>query len=331
MSRRTGRRFPAEWEPHAATCFTWPANSDTWQDVLEPVRRALARVIIAIAQGEAVFVSVADDGEAAQVHLFTDGVPNVTPLLIPSNDCWCRDHGPTIVQDAGVSQAVSWNFNSWGAKYPPFDQDAKIAKQLARFLDVPFESADITLEGGALESNGDQILLTSASCALNSNRNPGLSKAFIEAELIRRTGMPHVGWIEGDLNGDDTDGHIDNIARFVARDSVLMTEKLATDQNLAEFKRLSDETGHPINVHFLPDAAEIEHEYNPLPSTHINFYIANACVVVPTYGGKSDDRACEIIGSFFPEREVMPMDCRHVIRGLGAIHCLSQQIPAPQI
>lgn len=324
--------FPAEWAPHAATWFTWPANPDTWTDALDQVRKDLTKAFLAIAEGEVVLVNVASEREALQVKTLTANHPNVHCLLAPSNDSWCRDHGPTFVlpnspKDFRV-HAVTWNYNAWGGKYPPFELDAELGASMAARVGVASESASITCEGGALESNGQDILLTTDSCVLNPNRNPGLTRAEAEAELRHRLGLQHIGWFDGELDGDDTDGHIDNLVRFTSPDRLLMPVSLDTPANRAEVERLRNESGRELTVEFLPEPNTLMHEGQSLPCSHMNFYIANACVVLPVYGGASDAEAERVLTRHFPNRRIVPLNCRSIIRGLGAIHCLSQQVPA---
>lgn len=325
MSKRI---FPAEWALHAASWFTWPANPDTWTDAIDAVRRDLASAFVEIARGEPVLVNVASAEEAEQVHELTGGHPDVVTLNLPSNDSWCRDHGPTIVMEGGRPKAITWNYNAWGGKYPPYDLDAKLGAQMAACIGVPHEKASITLEGGALESNGEDILLTTASCVLNRNRNPGLTREDAERHLIERLGLPIVGWLEGELDGDDTDGHIDNLVRFSGPYSILIAESIAGLANILELNRLEQISGRTFRMDTLPSPPVLLHEGHPLPCSHMNFYVTNACVILPTYGGESDQTAQRTLTEHFPSHNIVPVDCRSIIRGLGAIHCLSQQIPA---
>ncbi|MDA1028591.1 MAG: agmatine deiminase family protein [Bacteroidetes bacterium] len=320
-------KFPAEWVPHAATWFTWPTNIDTWTDVLDPVRRKLAKAIVAIAEGEIVLVNVSNPQEAKQVHDLTENHPNVRTLDLPSNDSWCRDHGATFLLQESELKAVTWRYNAWGNKYPPFDLDDGLGECMAARMGIHAVQSQLTLEGGALESNGGQILLTTASSVLNPNRNPGLTQFQADQELSKQLGLPIVGWLSGDLEGDDTDGHIDNLARFTSERHILWPKALATPQNVDEVARIADLAGLKLTVDCLPEAKSLLYQGGPLPSSHMNFYIANACVILPTYGGPSDDEAAETLTHFFPSREIIQLDCRDVIRGLGAIHCLTQQVP----
>lgn len=319
--------FPAEWSPHAATWFTWPTNVDTWTDVLDSVRRKLAEAMVHLAEGELVFVNVSSEKEARQVRDYTANHPNVKPLPFASNDSWCRDHGATFLLDGDKLEAVTWKYNAWGNKYPPFDLDNAMGAKMASFLGAQAARSNLTLEGGALESNGKSILLTTASCVLNQNRNSGLEKMEAEKELSHQLGLPFVGWLEGDLPGDDTDGHIDNLARFVNETTILMPKSLSTRQNTRELERLSQQSGTQLVVDYLPEANQLSFEGGPLPTSHMNFYIANSCVVLPCYGGPSDAEAAEKLRTYFPTRSIVQLDCKDVIRGLGAIHCLTQQVP----
>lgn len=319
--------FPAEWAPHAATWFTWPTNRDTWTNVMKPVRIRLAEAMKVIAEGEMVFVNVSSAAEAKEVHDFTDHHKNVITLDLPSNDSWCRDHGSTFLLSGTKLEAVTWHFTAWGQKYPPFDLDNEMGHKMAAKLGVKAVQSPLTLEGGALETNGEGILLTTASCVLNPNRNPSLTKKQAETELIKQLGTPYIGWLEGDLDGDDTDGHIDNLARFVNRSTVLIPRSLATPSNLDALNQVGDQAGLSIAVDFLPEAATHSYRGDPLPCSHMNFYITNSSVILPGYGGPSDQEAQEILASYFPDRSIYLLDCKDIIRGLGAIHCLSQQVP----
>ncbi len=283
--------------------------------------------MVEIAQGEIVLVNVSSPDEAKQVHSFTGNHPNIRTLNLPSNDSWCRDHGATFLLQETSLKAVTWNYNAWGNKYPPFDLDDGLGATMAARLGIEAVQSHLTLEGGALESNGSNVLLTTASCVLNPNRNPGLTQTRANQELSKQLGLPIVGWLSGDLDGDDTDGHIDNLARFTSERHLLWPKSLATPQNQDEMARISDLAGLKIDIDYLPEAKPLEYQGGPLPSSHMNFYIANACVILPAYGGPSDDEAAETLAHFFPSRSIVKLDCRQVIRGLGAIHCLTQQVP----
>ena len=283
--------------------------------------------MVEIAEGEFVFVNVSNKEEAKDVHRLTDNHPNVRTLDLPSNDSWCRDHGATFLLEGDNLAAVTWQFNAWGNKYPPFDLDNALGAAMASVLGVQVVTSEFALEGGALETNGQGILLTTASCILNPNRNPGLTKEAAERELTSKLGLPFVGWLEGDLPGDDTDGHIDNLARFVDENTLLMPRSLYTPSNRRELERLGERAGVKLVVDFLPEAAALSYRGDPLPTSHMNFYIANSCVVLPCYGGPSDNEAAEKLASYFPTRNIVKLDCKDVIRGLGAIHCLTQQVP----
>ena len=323
----SSRIFPAEWTPHAASWFTWPSNPDTWTDVLDSVRKALAEAFTHIAEGEVVLVNVGSEEEARQVKMLTGYHPEVRCLLLPSNDSWCRDHGPTFIFENSRPRAITWNYNAWGGKYPPYDLDANLGARMAESLSIPVDSASITCEGGALETNGEDILLTTASCVLNPNRNPGLAQKEAEGALHQHLGLAHIGWFDGELEGDDTDGHIDNLVRFTGPDTILMTSSLDTPANRAEIERLSQASGRTLTVEIMPEPEPLLHQEEPLPCSHMNFYITNACVILPVYGGASDAEAERVLQRHFPNRIVVPLNCRHIIRGLGAIHCLSQQVP----
>ncbi|NNF03075.1 MAG: agmatine deiminase family protein [Rhodothermales bacterium] len=326
--------MPAEWERHEGTWFSWPHNRDTWPDGLEDAERALAGAVRRIAEGETVHLNVLDERHRRRVHDHVGDSDGVEYHLIPTNDAWCRDHGATIVMDQrGARHAVDWGYNAWGGKYPPYDLDRRVARGMADALGVPVLKSNWTMEGGGLESNGAGTLMTTASCMLNPNRNPGRTQAEAEAELGRLLGAKHVVWLDGELAGDDTDGHIDNLARFVSADTVVVPSAPSDAHHEAMFDRLADEIasvrmdgGNSLHVVRLPHPEPVNWAGNRLPASYANFYIANAAVLVPVYRCDADAEAVRVLSRCFPGREVVGIDCVEIVRGLGAIHCLSQTI-----
>lgn len=331
--------MPAEWEPQQAVWFSWPHNRDTWPTGLAETEGTLVKAVREIARHQEVLVNVQDARHASHVRRLVGTATNIRLVVIPTNDAWCRDHGATFVVDStGTLAAVDWHYNAWGGKYPPYDLDQQVASRMATFLSVPRLESALTLEGGALESNGAGTLMTTASCVLNPNRNPGLSREEAEKEFSRLLGTTHVIWLGGELAGDDTDGHIDNLARFVREDVVVAPRVKdrndphyeSFESNIELLQNAVTATGQSLQVIPLPHPDPVHHEGARLPASYMNFLISNGLVLVPTYHCSSDEIALEMLGSLFPARKIVGIDCTTAIRGLGALHCLSQQVPYPE-
>ncbi len=334
----TDLRMPAEWEPHGSTWISWPHNRDTWPGAFDQLEPAYARLVRVLARSEPVDVNVLGSEHEAHVRALLEDAPGeIRYHHIPTNDAWCRDHGATFVRGAGGLVAVDFEYNAWGGKYPPFDLDQLAARQMADKLRVPCVEAGLALEGGAIEVNGEGVLMTTASCVLNPNRNPGLTREQAEERLTELLGIENVLWVDGELEGDDTDGHIDNLARFVGRRDVVMCVPPAGKDSgglRAGFERLKREAGLlGIRVHAVPIPPPVfspasSGKHVQLPASYANFYITNEAVLIPGYDEATDGEAARVIGGFFPDRRTEVVDCRLIVWGLGAIHCLTQQVPA---
>ncbi len=260
----------------------------------------------------------------------------------PTNDAWCRDHGPAFLINPAAAQPkiiIDWNYNAWGNKYPPYDLDDRIPTLIAAAYEIPVLYPEIVMEGGSVDFNGKGTLITSESCLLNPNRNPHLSRAGIEAYLEAYYGVDQVLWVKDGIVGDDTDGHVDDTVRFVNEDTVLaVVEEDTSDENyeilqrnLADLKTMRLLNGKQLNVIELPMPDKIIYEDQRLPASYANFYIANGLVVVPTFRDSRDERAIQIIQDAFPERKVVGIDSTDIIWGLGSFHCLSQQEPYVEV
>ena len=255
-----------------------------------------------------------------------------------SNDAWCRDHGPAfLLNTAGDQKAVvDWDYNAWGGKYPPYDLDDVIPTKIARHFNLPVYHPKIVMEGGAVEFNGAGTILTTTACLLNENRNPHLSKEQIEEYLLEFYGAEQVLWLGDGIVGDDTDGHVDDITRFVNEDTVVTVVEtnpldenyILLQENLEALKAMRLQNGKALNIVQLPMPSPVIHEDTRLPASYANFYIANAAVIVPTFGDVNDEKALKIIQGLFPDRKVVGIDSTDIIWGLGSFHCLSQQEPA---
>ncbi len=340
-----GYRMPAEWEPHAGTWFTWPRREGiSFPDKYDAVPPVYAELIKYLVQVEDVHVNVWH----AEMEAWVRGLleKEKTPLArvhfhhFPAYEPWCRDHGPIFLvreQNGKRERAVvDWGYNAWGNKYPPFDLDDAVPQHVAKLRGLPLFSPGIVMEGGSIEVNGCGTLLTTEACLLNPNRNPHLNKSQIEQHLKDYLGVTNILWLGDGIVGDDTDGHIDDLTRFVSPNTVVtVVEEDPTDENykllqenLERLRTMKDETGLPLRVVELPMLGRVEHDGQRLPASYANFYIANGIVLVPTYRHANDKRALEILQREFQDRRVIGVDSTELIWGLGSFHCISQQEPA---
>ncbi len=338
-----GYRMPAEWAPHAATWLSWPRPEGiSFPDAYDKVMPAFARMVDALADSEPVCINVWDEAHEALVlkHLSLNGARfgHVKFFRHPTYEPWCRDHGPIFLKRAELPSTVivDWDYNAWGGKYPPHDLDDTVPTQVAELLDVPVYAPGMILEGGSIEVNGSGTLLTTRACLLNPNRNPSLNQAQIEQRLRDYLGVTHILWLGDGIEGDDTDGHVDDITRFVSRTTVVtVVEPDVSDvnhellaENLRALQEMRLEDGTPLEVLKLPMPGRIEREGLRLPASYANFYIANKVILLPVFEDPNDAEAIAVLSKAFPERTVVPIDCRELIWGLGAFHCLTQQQPA---
>ena len=337
-----GYAMPAEWAPHRATWLSWPHNRETWPTQLERVQEIWLQMIVALAPHERVCLLVNDaqteSAVAARLKARDAVMRNVSLLRIATVDVWMRDYGPTFVTRHVKEKPLAfndWIFNGWGGKYEAYEQDDRVAKEIAALLDVPGFAHPVILEGGSIEVNGAGICLTTSQCLLNRNRNPSMSQGEIEQFLKDTLGVNQVIWLGSGVAGDDTDGHIDDIARFVSPTTVVcVREANARDENYApleeNFERLMaarDESGGKLEIVSLPSPAPLRHEGMRLPASYANFYIANELVLAPVFGDPADAGALGVLQELFPGRKVVGLQCADVVAGLGAIHCVTQQEP----
>jgi agmatine deiminase len=335
--------MPAEWAPHRATWLSWPHNSDTWPTDLDRVRDVWIQMISALSPHERVYVLVNDklsEGDvAARLKSSRTVIENVTLLQLRTVDVWMRDYGPTFVTRESSEEPLAfndWIFNGWGGKYESYEDDDQVAREIAAFLKVPRFEHRIVLEGGSIEVNGSGVCLTTEQCLLNKNRNPQLNQAKIEQYLKDSLGVDRVIWLGEGIVGDDTDGHIDDIARFVNPTTVVcIVESNPKDDNhrhLQEnYERLKDaenQNGEKLAIVTLPCPSPVYCEGGRLPASYANFYIANQVVLVPVFDDPNDAKALGILQDLFPNRKVIGLRCNEVVAGLGAIHCVTQQEPA---
>jgi agmatine deiminase len=340
--KKLGLHFPAEFAPQEAMWLSWPHKEASWPGKIDTIYPVYATFIGLIAEAQKVRINVADAAMKAfaEKHLLaTNGnLNNVEFYFNPTNDAWCRDHGPAFVVNYAEKKKsiVDWGYNAWGGKYPPFDLDDVVPTRIAKEFGLDVFHPGIVMEGGSVEFNGKGTLLTTTACLLNKNRNPHLSQKEIEQYLVDYYGVEHFLWLGDGIVGDDTDGHIDDITRFVNEDTVVtVVEENKADENyhllqenLSALKTMRLENGKQLNIVELPMPAPVIYEEQRLPASYANFYIGNQYVVVPTFRDeKNDDKALMILQDCFKTRKVVGIDSTDIIWGLGSFHCLSQQEP----
>lgn len=329
--------MPAEWEPHQRTFMAWPCRDALWGSApaLERARLAYAAVARALARFEPVTMVARPEHLGAAAAICG---PGVTVVAHEIDDSWMRDTGPTFVRDGqGGLAGVQWRFNGWGGKYIPHDKDAVIAGALLHDLGLACHKAPLVAEGGALHVDGAGTLITTAQCLLNRNRNPGMSHTDVEAVLKNTLGVRKVIWLEQGLSGDETDGHIDNVACFAAPGRVII--QMCDDRtdanfeiiagNLARLRAERDARGMPLEIIELPPPRiRKDGQGARLILSYVNFYLANGALIMPSFDDPADDPARQILAAVFPERQIVQLPALDIVLGGGGIHCITQQMPA---
>lgn len=331
--------MPAEWARHERTFMSWPVrDSMVYPDDHEFVCSGYAQVVRAIAEFEPVGVLVnPDDLALAKQHL---DAPNIELIPIAHSDAWLRDNGPTFLvgPDGGLA-GVNWRFNAWGGKYAPWDLDDAVAPQLLDRLDVRRFDAPVVMEGGSIHVDGEGMLLTTEECLLNVNRNPELGREQI-AELLRQyVGIDKIIWLNRGLAGDETDGHVDNIACFAAPGKVIIQvcddpedENYAiTQDNLRILREATDAKGRRLEIVEIPQPPLAMFEESRLTLSYLNFYFVNGGIILPVFGGaaeETDREAARILAETFPDRRIRTVDGMAIIKEGGNVHCTTQQMPA---
>jgi agmatine deiminase len=340
-----GYSFPPEWYPHAATWMSWPRpECASFPDRYEHVVPNVCRIVKEIAAREPVNILVQNLNyenivkKTLKEHRVS--LDNVRCFHIKTNESWCRDHGPAfVIRKAGrktEAAVVDWVFNAWGQKYEGWDDDDAVPTEVAELLDLPVFYPKIVMEGGAVDFNGKGTVMTTESVLLNSNRNPLLKDWEVERYLKEYYGQKHVVWLDDGIAGDDTDGHIDDLSRFVNENTVVtIVEQDKSDsnyaplqENLNRLRQAKDQDGNPFRIVELPTPGLVEVDRQRLPASYANFYFVNGALLVPTFRNKKTDRqALKILQELCPDREVVGVDCVDLVWGLGAIHCFTQQQP----
>jgi agmatine deiminase len=316
---------PAEWAPHEAVWIGFPSHPELWEEDLDPAREevvAFARAVHADGRGETVILVAADEEAGAAARAMA---PFAEVVVEPFGDIWLRDTGPILL---GNGEACDFGFNGWGGKYDLPGDDTigmRLAKQRGRRVGY----CNWVLEGGAIDGDGTGVVVTTEQCLLNANRNPTLDKAQIEARLRSDLGLTKVVWLGDGLMNDHTDGHVDNLARFVGEGRLALPEAAENDPNWQVYQHaLRDARAAGLEVVTIPSPGRVLRDEEVVPASYMNFYIGNAAVVVPLYGAENDDAAVRAVQALFPDREAVGLRADHILTGGGSFHCISQQIPA---
>lgn len=346
-------RMPAEWEKHSATQLHWPSNRETWPGYrLDRVENVYLEIISVLHRYEPVILltNTEDDRKRAlgllKKHNHDMDLSRITVHTVPLNDVWARDCGPifvkrisNLIKNSPEYAITNWIYNAWGKKYPPFYSDNKIPGWFADHFSISMFSPEMVLEGGAIDTNGEGVLLTTESVLLNPNRNPSLTKTEIEDKLKRYLGMEKIIWLNRGLAGDDTDGHVDDLSRFLNKNTILTMvcedkndiNYPALMENLEILRQSTNQHGKPFQIHTLPmpktliEGSTVDgSEY--VPASYANFYIANGVVLVPLYDERYDQKALDLLSAFFPHRDIAGIRCNDLVWGQGSIHCITQQL-----
>ncbi|MCG7844674.1 MAG: agmatine deiminase family protein [Methanomassiliicoccales archaeon] len=335
-----GYYMPAEWERHEATWLSWPKNPLTFPpEVLDDVEGTFAQMATALSDGELVKILVNDAEAEERAYQITAkagaDMSNVRFMRIKSADVWIRDYGPTFLlhRTTGKKAAVKWDFNAWGAKYDDLLYDNVTGQDVVESSGVRYFKPGIVMEGGSIDVNGNGLVLTTEQCLLNKNRNPHLDRRRIEEYLGNFISTPDVIWLSSGIEGDDTDGHIDDFARFCSKRTVLCAHSdrgenapvLRRNWELLEKSR--DRYGLELQRLPMPEPLYLEEEERNLPASYANFYIGNKVVLLPVFEDDEDEKVMEIMSSHFPGREIVPIVAKELVYGYGGIHCVTQQEP----
>ena len=330
--------MPAEWQKHQRTIIEWPVkNSLCWPENHKEVLKAYANVINAILEFEPVSVIVNEETKEEASDYCN---PTADLIVISHNDAWARDNGPTfVIGDDNELYGISWQFNAWGEKYIPYHLDNEMAPTLLKKINIPCINVPIVLEGGSIHVDGEGTLISTKECLLNPNRNPSLSIEQIEGILKKQLGISKIIWLDKGLVGDETDGHVDNIACFAKPGVVLIQtcynpddpNYYITKENLEILKNSTDAKGRKLDIIEIPSPPIRYYNNERLTLSYLNFYFVNNGIILPVFGedaDKTDKEAEEILKNLFPEREIIKVDGMGLIKEGGNVHCITQQIPA---
>lgn len=334
--------MPAEWEPQSAVWLSWPHKRASWPGHFRPIPYKFAEIVSTISRYEGVRINLARPLQARARSLILKAGADMSRVQFfdhPTDDAWCRDHGPIFVKNdrTGEVALTDWKYNAWGDKYPPYRRDNQIPPRIARALGLRRFEKKMVLEGGSIDVNGQGLLLTTEACLLNPNRNPHLSREEIEQALKDTLGVHTILWLGEGIVGDDTDGHIDDLSRFFSADGIVTV--VETNRREANYRILKENSerlaalrtpeGRKFRIVDLPMPKPSYCEGQPLPASYANFLVINGAVLMPAFRQpRRDAEAAEVLAGCFPGREIVPIDCLELVWGLGTLHCISQQQPA---
>ncbi|MBI2651112.1 agmatine deiminase family protein [Candidatus Woesearchaeota archaeon] len=333
-------RMPAEWERQEAVWISWPYNKETWPNNISEVENSYLKLIKEVHTSEKVNILVNDKKiESRAINKLNScsiGFSKILFYRIKNVDAWIRDYGPIfLISNKKKLAMLKWNFNAWGNKYEELKADDSVPYKINQKIRIPMFKPDIVFEGGSIDVNGSGLVLTTEQCLLNKNRNPGLNKKEIEYYLKEYLNASKVLWLKKGIKGDDTDGHVDDVARFVNKNTIVCAyEDNKNDENhqiLKEnyelLKKMTDEDGNKLKIAKIPMPAAVTYNGERLPASYLNFYISNKAVLVPTFKHKNDKKAIKILQKLFPERKIAGINCSVMVRGFGTLHCCTQQQP----
>lgn len=344
----SGFFMPAEWEKHSGTLLSWPSNRETWPgERLQRVEAVYIQIIATLIRFEDVHIILSDDETARRAKTMIEKhLPLSAPIIFhkrPGNDVWARDFGPIFVkrktESADEFALTDWGYNAWGGKYPPFDNDNDVPRWFSETYGIKRFKPEMILEGGSIETNGAGVMLTTESVLLNPNRNPGLSKLEIEQKLKDYLGQKKIIWLKNGLAGDDTDGHIDDLSRFLNKNTIVTMITNDKDdvnyesllENHEILKSATDEHSNPFEIVTLPmpltkiDGTTVDGSEH-VPASYANFYIANGAVLLPVYDPRYDEKAIALFKKYMPNHVIIPISCADLVWGQGSIHCITQQL-----
>ncbi len=332
-------RMPAEWEKHESTWISWPGNRLTFpDDIMEEVEQTFVGIVEELSRGERIDILAADASLEEHITSMLNSTRNVKFHTIQAADVWVRDYGPIFVRKRNARKIVAtkWTFNAWGNKYDDLLPDNIAGMEIAKSAELEIVETGMVLEGGSIDVDGSGRLLTTEQCLLNKNRNPALGRRDIEMKLGEYLGAKEVIWLSGGIEGDDTDGHIDDAARFVSMDTVICmvesnrddSNRGVLDANLKILKRAFSLGRDEVDIVEVPMPVRTP-DTAGLPASYANFYIGNSAVLVPVFGCRNDDIILDALKDVFRGRRVVGIDCSAMVHGFGTIHCATQQQPSP--
>lgn len=321
------RRWPAEWETHTATWLSWPHRKClSWSgEGIHRIRPTMLALAETLAEVENVHINITNDEERQfiEANIRSELRGKLRLFDIATDDPWCRDHGPTFLWNGeGLREGICWQFNSWGQKYGPWKDDALASNRMVKALNCDAIESPLVFEPGGLEGNGHGLALVSERSVIHPMRNPGKARDEVERELRENLSLDTLIWVDAMIEGDDTDGHVDNFARFASRNTLLVTkEGLAANPQLGKLD---------LEIRLLPEPAKkVIVDGKTCPASYANFYIANEKVIVPSFQDAEDDRAARLLEESFPDRMIQSLDSRELLWGHGGIHCITQQVLPP--